>query len=110
MQLKQKYFIDTHKGLTPIFIVLLINYFNAWNNIEAVLYLALHGTYGALWVTKSCIYPDKQWEQKTPLWYCLGIWIILSLYWISPYIIVSGNHFIKINISFLNDVSIFLIL
>ena len=40
MQLKQKYFIDSHKGLTPIFIVLLINYFNAWTNIEAILYLA----------------------------------------------------------------------
>ena len=103
MQFKQKYFIDSHKGLTPIFILLLINYFNAWNNIEAVLYLALHGTYGALWVTKSFIYPDKQWEQKTPLWYGLVIWTILSIYWISPYIIVSGNHFIEINTSFMND-------
>ena len=98
MRFKQKYFIDSHKGLTPIFILLLIDYFNAWNNIEAILYLALHGTYGVLWVTKSFIYPDKQWEGKTPLWYGLMIWVILSLYWISPYIITSGNHFMPMSI------------
>ena len=99
MRFKQKYFIDSHKGLTPIFILLLINCFNAWDNIEAILYLALHGTYGALWVTKSFIYPDKQWEGKTPLWYGLVIWVILSLYWISPYIITTNRHFLPIDVT-----------
>ena len=96
--LKQKYFIDTHKGLTPLFIILLICMFNQWENIEAVLYLALHGTYGILWITKSFIYPDKQWENKTSIWYGLFIWVGLSIYWISPYIITSGEHFLPINI------------
>jgi len=96
--LKQKYFIDSHKGLTPIFILLLISFFDKWQNIEAVIYLALHGTYGLLWILKSRIYPDRQWEQKTSLLYGLLIWIGLSMYWISPYIIVSGEHFIPMNI------------
>ena len=90
--LKQKHFIDSHKGLTPVFILLLIFYFNAWNNVFATIYLALHGTYGLLWITKSKIYPDKQWEHKTTIWYGLLIWAGLSLYWISPYIIVSNYH------------------
>ena len=94
MVLKQKYFIDIHKGITPLAIILLISYFNAWNNIEAVVYLALHGSYGILWVTKSYLFPDRQWEKSTPVWYGIGIWLFLSLYWMSPYIISSGIHFI----------------
>ncbi len=97
--LKQKHFIDTHKGMTPIFIIFLISIYNQWINLDAVIYLALHGTYGILWITKSFIYPDKQWENKTSIWYGLFIWIGLSIYWISPYIIVTGNHFMPILIN-----------
>ena len=96
--LKQKHFIDSHKGLTPVFILLLIFYFNAWNNVFATIYLALHGIYGLLWITKSRIYPDKQGEHKTTIWYGLLIWTGLSLYWISPYIIVSNYHVFPIEI------------
>ena len=99
MKLKQKYFIDTHKGITPLFIIFLLYYFHAWNNIEAVIYLALHGSYGLLWVTKSYLFPDRQWEQNTPIWYGLGIWFFLSLYWISPYVICSGSHFLPFYIA-----------
>ena len=53
------------------------------------MYLALHGTYGLLWITKSRIFPDKQWEEKCSIFYGLFIWFGLSLYWFSPYIIVA---------------------
>ena len=98
MRLKQKYFIDSHKGITPLFIIFLISFYNAWNNTEAIIYLALHGTYGFLWVTKSFIYPDKQWESKVNILYGFLIWIVLSLYWLSAYVIVTGNHFMKMKI------------
>ena len=98
MRLKQKYFIDSHKGITPLFIIFLISFYNAWNNTEAIIYLALHGTYGFLWVTKSCIYPDKQWESKVNILYGFLIWIVLSLYWLSAYVIITGNHFMKMKI------------
>ena len=65
MKLKQKYFIDSHKGITPLFIVGLMAYYNDWNNLIGFIYLALHGTYGLLWITKSYIFPDKQWEKET---------------------------------------------
>tara|TARA_Y100001960_G_scaffold297971_1_gene344804 strand:+ start:115 stop:756 length:642 start_codon:yes stop_codon:yes gene_type:complete len=97
--LKQKYFIDSHKGATPLFVIALIWYFNQWNNVYALLYLALHGTYGILWMTKSQIFPDKQWEQKTSIWYGLFIWFGLSLYWISPYIITTNRHFLPIDVT-----------
>tara|TARA_B100001996_G_C18540311_1_gene546644 strand:+ start:22 stop:666 length:645 start_codon:yes stop_codon:yes gene_type:complete len=93
MNLKQKYFIDSHKGITPLFILALIFYFNQWNNIVALIYLSLHGTYGLLWITKSFIFPDKQWESSTGLLYGIFIWIGLSLYWISPYLITANIQF-----------------
>jgi steroid 5-alpha reductase family enzyme len=88
--MKQKYFIDFHKGITFLYILALINYYDAFNNITIWVYLGLHGTYGILWVMKSLIFPDKSWEQKTNLIYGLIIIFGLSLYWISPWIIVSG--------------------
>ena len=96
--MKQKHFIDIHKGLNSLFILFLMYYFDSWNNLIAWIYLALHGTYGYLWILKSKIFPDKQWENKTSIGYGLVIWAGLSLYWISPYIIITGNHMIPFNI------------
>jgi len=39
---------------------------------------------------KSFIFPDKAWDQKTNLAYGLFILLGLSLYWVSPWLIVSG--------------------
>jgi protein-S-isoprenylcysteine O-methyltransferase Ste14 len=87
--MKQKYFIDSHKGVTFLAILVMMAYFNQWQNPTAWVYLALHGTYGILWVLKSRIFPDKQWETERGLGYGLVIWAGLSLYWIAPFIITS---------------------
>ena len=92
MTIKQKHFIDFHKGVTPLFIIILLTFFQQWDNLVALIYLALHGTYGILWITKSYIYPDKQWENKTSILYGLFIWGGLSLYWISPYLITTNQQ------------------
>ena len=92
--MKQKYFIDIHKGVTFFYILALIFIFNNdsnVNNTNIYIYLALHGTYGILWILKSYFFPDSQWESKCSLWYGLLIWLGLSLYWIAPYIIISEN-------------------
>ena len=96
--MKQKHFIDIHKGLNSVFILFLMYYFNSWNNLIAWIYLALHGTYGFLWISKSRIFPDKQWESKTSIWYGLFIWTGLSLYWIAPYLIITGTHVLPFTI------------
>ena len=87
--MKQKIFIDSHKGITFLAILGMIAYFNQWQNTTALIYLALHGTYGILWVLKSRIFPDKQWEEVRSIWYGLYIWAGLSLYWITPFLITS---------------------
>ena len=87
--MKQKYFIDFHKGATAPFVILSIWYFNQWENPTAWIYLGLHGSYGIMWVLKSMIFPDKTWEARCSIWYGFYIWGGLTLYWISPYIIMS---------------------
>ena len=89
--MKQKYFIDIHKGATAPLVLGLIVYFNQWENMTAWIYLALHGSYGIMWVLKSAIFPDKTWEAKCSIWYGLYIWGGLTLYWISPLIIMSSS-------------------
>jgi steroid 5-alpha reductase family enzyme len=87
--MKQKHFIDSHKGVTGLAVLLLMAWYQQWHNPTAWVYLALHGGYGLLWVLKSRTFPDKQWEQSTSLTYGLGIWVGLSLYWLAPWLITS---------------------
>ena len=87
--MKQKHFIDTHKGATVPMVLILIWYFHQWENTTAWIQLALHGSYGIMWVLKSMIFPDKTWEANCSIWYWLYIWGGLTLYWISPFIIMS---------------------
>jgi steroid 5-alpha reductase family enzyme len=86
---KQKFFIDSHKGVTFIAILVMMGIYQQWDNVTAWVYLAMHGTYGFMWVAKSRIFPDKQWEQECSIWYGLYIWVGLSLYWIAPWLITS---------------------
>ncbi len=89
--MKKKHFIDSHKGVTGIAILIMMAVFDQWHNPTARVYFAIHGTYGMLWVLKSRIFPDTSWAQPIGLVYAIYIWIGLTLYWASPLIITSQN-------------------
>lgn len=89
--MKLKHYIDSHKGATAFTILALMAWFDAWHNATAWIYLALHGTYGFLWVWKSRVFPDKNWERRASIKDGLTIWTGLTLYWIAPYLIASRN-------------------
>lgn len=89
--MKIQTFISSQKGVTALVVLMMIAIFDQWQNTTAWVYLALHGTYGFLWVIKSRIYPDKKFEKITNLGFALVIWGSLSLYWISPYILTSRS-------------------
>ncbi len=99
--MRHKFYIDLHKGLTFFFILFLIQYFNQWMNYTIMTYLAIHGSYGFMWIIKSKIFPDKSWDKKVSIAYGLYTWGGLSLYWVSPLIIVTGyfNNGISIEVS-----------
>ena len=90
-QLPHKFFIDSHKASNAVAVVAMMAYFDAWHNETAWTYLALHGTYGFLWLTKSRVFPDKQWERPVPWSLGLQTWAFLTLYWVSPYLITSRD-------------------
>ena len=53
--MKQKHYIDSHKGATFIYILSLMYIYQNTFNINLYIYLALHGSYGILWILKSKI-------------------------------------------------------
>ena len=88
--MKVKHFVNLHKGTTFIFVLgLMLAYQNF--TLGPWVYLALHGTYGFLWLLKDRLYPDKQWEQEVPWSMGLVGWVLVSLYWAAPFILISSR-------------------
>ena len=82
-----KYAINLHKGATAFFVTALMFYFHNFS-VAAFVYLALHGSYGFLWLLKDQLFPDKQWEEQVSIPYALLAFSALGLYWIAPVYIV----------------------
>lgn len=89
MGLKLKYFIDSHKLSNAPVVLAMLLFYGATDNPTAWVYLGLHGSYGLLWVMKSRVFGDAQWEKPTNLGMGLATWGVLSLYWIAPWMIAS---------------------
>ncbi|WP_434222584.1 hypothetical protein ACOKW7_08880 [Limnospira platensis CENA597] len=87
MKIKQA--IDLHKFLTFLVVLGLMVAYNNFT-IGPWVYLALHGTYGILWLLKSRIYPDKQWEEEVTWWKGVAVFTFLLLYWVAPFLLVSS--------------------
>lgn len=86
-----KYAINLHKGITAIVVLgLMIAYQNF--SIGPWVYLALHGTYGILWLFKDRLFPDKQWEERLSPPTALVTFILLGLYWIAPFLLISRGY------------------
>ncbi len=86
--MKLKHPINLHKGLTFFVVSGLMYYFSNFT-ITAQLYLALHGTYGFLWLLKDRWYPDRQWEKSISFSYSVLVFFSLCLYWAAPVILIS---------------------
>ncbi|GAB4813074.1 hypothetical protein N2152v2_000120 [Parachlorella kessleri] len=90
--LRLRHFIDSHKLLTGPFVLLLMAVYGAWGLPAAWVYLAMHGTYGLLWIMKGRMFGDKNWENPCGWGYGLGrIYPLLTLYWVAPWVI-TRNH------------------
>ncbi len=88
--MKSKHPINLHKGLTLFFILGLMTVYQNFS-VTAWVYLALHGTYGILWLLKDRIYPDKSWEQEIPVTVGILLFFVVDLYWVAPFILISQN-------------------
>ena len=88
MQLR--HVINLHKGLTALVVVgLMLAYGNG--SVGAWVYLALHGTYGMLWLLKERIFPDRQWQQAIGWPQAIVMFVLLGLYWLAPYLLIASG-------------------
>jgi protein-S-isoprenylcysteine O-methyltransferase Ste14 len=86
--MKIKHLINLHKGCTFFFVLgLMLLYQNF--TLGPWVYLALHGTYGFLWLLKDRIYPDKQWELEIPIAQAISGFFVIGLYWVAPFLLIS---------------------
>ncbi|WP_262696350.1 DUF1295 domain-containing protein [Kordiimonas aquimaris] len=89
--MKKKHFIDSHKVATAFAVLGMMFWTGNLDNTTAWVYFGLHGAYGMLWMLKSTLFGDRQWDQPTSLWYGIVIWIALTGYWIAPYLILTTD-------------------
>ncbi len=88
--MKIKHAINLHKGLTlPVVLGMMFAYQNF--SLGAWVYLALHGTYGILWLLKDRIYPDRQWEAEVSIGIGMVNFGVMLLYWVAPFLLISSN-------------------
>jgi protein-S-isoprenylcysteine O-methyltransferase Ste14 len=88
--IKIKHAINLHKALTALVVVgLMVLYQNF--SLGPWVYLALHGTYGLIWLVKDKLFPDKQFEQELPIATSLVAFLMLMLYWVAPFLLISSG-------------------
>ncbi|MCF7827142.1 MAG: DUF1295 domain-containing protein [Candidatus Marinimicrobia bacterium] len=81
--------INFQKGMT-LFWVLGLMFFYENFSIQAWVYLALHGSYGVIWILKDVIFPDSKWQTKITFGGGLmAILAVLGPYWVAPYLLIS---------------------
>ena len=88
--MKLNQIINLHKGLT-VFVVAGLMMFYKNYSIAAWVYLALHGTYGILWLLKEKIFPDPYFKEKINFITSITGFIFLGSYWIAPFILISSQ-------------------
>lgn len=88
--MKIRYSINAHKFLTFAVVLALMTFYHNFS-LAPWVYLALHGTYGIMWLIKDGLYPDRQWEQEVPRLTAAITFILLGLYWVAPYILISSG-------------------
>ena len=83
------YVINTQKlGTFPFTLLLMLFYGNFSKGVW--LYLALHGTYGWLWVLKDVTFPDQSFHRKVSLLANISTGTVLCLYLVLPWLSASG--------------------
>jgi len=102
--MKLNQIINLHKGLTAFVVLGLMVFYDNFT-IGPYVYLALHGTYGLLWLLKEKIFPDPYFKEKINFLTSITGFIFLGSYWIAPFILISSQKSIP-NIVIATSISI----
>ena len=89
--MKLNQIINLHKGLTAFVVIGLMIFYQNFT-VAPFVYLALHGTYGILWLLKEKIFPDPYFKEKVNFLTSVTGFVFLGSYWIAPFILISSQR------------------
>ncbi|NGY05396.1 hypothetical protein [Solimonas terrae] len=93
--LKFAWIINTQKAGTFFFLGALMLYYAdrtaAATSTAAWIYLALHGSYGLVWLTKDLAFPDPGWQKRVTWGAALCGMFGLAMYWSFGWLLISGT-------------------
>lgn len=88
--LKLSWVINFQKGGTAPFVLALMALYGNFST-DAFTYLALHGSYGLLWLLKDVVFPDPNWQKRVTFGGgFMAFAMVLGPYWSMPFLLISG--------------------
>lgn len=81
-------------GTFPVLALLMWHYSAttpAATSPAAWVYLALHGSYGMVWLLKDLAFPDPAWQRRATIGGGLVTLTVLVLYWSFGWLLISGT-------------------
>ena len=81
---RERHVIDLFKGLTGPFVLLVMAATHTFDRADAWAYLGVHGSYGVLWVLKSRVFGDRNWERPLRPVRAVLLTVGLAGYWAAP--------------------------
>jgi protein-S-isoprenylcysteine O-methyltransferase Ste14 len=88
---KMAWVIDFQKTGTFLFLGALIWYYRSWSP-AAWVYLAMHGSYGLVWVLKDLAFPDPRWQRRITIAAGFNLFaMVLGWYWVFGWLLISGT-------------------
>ncbi len=89
--LRLSWVINLQKGGTLPFVLALMWATDTWT-ATAWTYLALHGSYGLIWLLKEAVMPDPRWRVRVTFGGALmSFLLVLGPYWLAPVLLVRDG-------------------
>ncbi len=87
-----RWFINYYKMITPLVVLDLMAYFEAWSP-TAWIYFAAHSAYCVLWLVKDHKWPHSSFSGLMLNWQGLaGLWFsVLGAFWVCPTLLMAGH-------------------
>ncbi|MDX1498140.1 MAG: DUF1295 domain-containing protein [Salinisphaeraceae bacterium] len=93
---KFSWVINFQKAGTFVFLGLIMWYYagktDAATSTAAWIYLAMHGSYGLVWIIKDITFPDPNWQKKITIGGGINAFLgVLGWYWVFGWLLISGT-------------------
>lgn len=86
---KLAWVVNFQKGGTFVFLGLLMGWYDN-TSIAAWIYLALHGSYGLVWLLKDLAFPDPAWQKRVTIGGGINAFVfVLGWYWAFGWLLIS---------------------